>query len=278
MKFSTILRLAAIALGIVSATIMARDGFNITLNEYLNAVLTAYDDALTSVTFIVFDPAIKVLFEKVRDWFAIDLQLLPHWKHAFVLVWLFAGAFARAFASNELVPGLSAFRFLWGGFCALLAGVVAGTVPLSDPRVFWGPIACFYLYGAGVPAWIATFFPFEVHLTSPHGAGQKWVGLFWGFGAVFLRKTTVSAIMASSVFLGGNRFIGTLPASGLAALTAFIGVMGLWGFVEFAFRPAGEGDTWWQQWLGSPYARIGLDVLSVLGGAAFITYVAHVLA
>jgi hypothetical protein len=263
MKFSTILRLAAIALGIVSATIMAQRGFEISFDEDFLGFL----DWVGGIVSVPLAP-LGALIVRLLHSLGVEIELQEHWKYAFVLMWLLFGSFARANAAAEL-PGLAAFVFVWGGFCALLSGVLAGTVPLSDPGVFWWPLACLGLFTVGPPAWVATI---------DRTQGGAWLGdfrislasLLWPMG-VFILLPTVAVLMLFS-------FFETTTAQGLASLTAWIGLMGLFFLIAGAFDRKGEGDTWWQKWLGSPVTRIGLDVLAVLGGAAFLTYAAHVLA
>jgi hypothetical protein len=268
MKFSTILRLAAIALGIVSATIIAQRGFEIRFNEdilrFFEMVGEITGLIVTPFELILIRPALRLL----ATW-GYQIELQEHWKYAFILLWLFTGSLARATASARH-PGWAAFAWIWGGFCALLAGVLAGTVPLSDPGVLFRPFACFFLFFVGASAWRATFYRRE---------GETWLGAVGLFGALGLLATGIfSILLAAGIIPSGFLRSGAISAPGLATLTAFIGILGLLYLILGAFRPGRDGDTWWQRWLGSRPARIGLDVLAVLGGAAFLTYAAHALA
>lgn len=263
MKFSTILRLAAIALGIVSATIMAQRGFEIRFNEDF---LTFFNSVGEIVGVIV--TPIEIVLRHVLAWFSslgVEIELQDHWRYAFILMWLFLGAWARA----QTV--FAAFTFIWGGFCSLLAGVLAGSVPLSNPGVFWWPFACYLLFLSGGSVWIATAYRNQ-------NTNYNWLEVFWGvFGRRFFFSVVLAVIANVAIFLLFPLLRET-SAPYLATLAVFVGLAGLINLVEGAFRRAREGNTWWQQWLGSPNARMGLDMLSVLGGAAVITYLAHVLA
>src|SRR5262245_8087625 len=52
----TILRFIATLGGIMSVVLIARDGVQITLGEFLNAVAIVYDDALSAVVSFLFEP------------------------------------------------------------------------------------------------------------------------------------------------------------------------------------------------------------------------------
>lgn len=148
-------RWLAVALGIMSAVLLARDGFKISLNEYLDAIISAYDDTVTDIVLVVFEPSIKALFVNLRKWLDLDLHLLPHWKHAFVLLRLFCSVRLRARIGNPVPRGgiirsvQAIGRWAWTLFAALLGGALAGTVPLEQPALLWWATSAYFLMLTG---------------------------------------------------------------------------------------------------------------------------------
>jgi hypothetical protein len=269
MKLGAIIRLAAIALGILSATIMAQRGFEIRFNEYFLGFLDRVGDLvgipLTPVEVFLVRPALRLLHA-----LGLKIELHDHWKYAFILVWLLLRSLARVVASWQFEFRVdTVFNFTWGGFCALLAGVLAGTVPFSDPGVFWWPFAFSFLFVAGLVSRYDT-------LTGHERKTQ--LGALGVFRLLLFVFIGILALLAARVNPLKSPFFEATRAPSLAYLATFIGFLGALALMIGAVRRDGEGDTWWQKWLGSTGGRMGLDVLAVLGGAAFITWAAHALA
>lgn len=323
--FGTIFRLLAIALGIMSAVLLARDGFNISLNNYLDAVVQAYDDAIKEVALLFLEPFILVALAKLREWFDWHLQLYPHWKHAFVLLWLFFGAIARSLMSMRYWAQ-TLFTFLWGMFCSVAGGVLAGTQPLSEPGTFWWPASFYCVYMTGNFAWSATFARTE---------GWTWLesfGLFgmpklavaaacamaaglavsdpavfwWPFAAWYLYLNARAALAGQFSWgwaIGATVFValavsgisfGSSSSPGVATLAAVVGIIAALSAIEALEKTQQDSSDWdvvdeflsgststassWDRWLRDDRTRVGLDVLSVLGGAAFIVWLGNALA
>lgn len=272
-SFDTAVRILAVAAGILSATLMARDGFNISLNEYLEAILVAYDDTLKEIALVTAEPAIKMLLMKVHDWFAIDLSLYPHWKHAFALLWLFFGALARSFGSRM---HQRIFYFAWGGFCALAGGIMAGTVSLGSAAIFWWALASYGMLAIGLSLWHAAA---TARLTE-----TTWFVAFVGQLVVALAELVVVLLVlwgaAIATDSGAQLWPPRLPFSesgspGLAALAIFIVTRGVWYAVAGAW---GALDPWARRTFMGPnaYLHTALDIFSVLGGATFLVWFGHV--
>jgi hypothetical protein len=122
MKFGAIFRLAAIALGIVSATIMAQRGFEIRFNEdflgFFDAVDHLIGGMLGPVEEYLIRPALRALAA-----LGVEIQLQDHWKYVSILLWLSLGSWARGAASKRF-PQWSVFQIVWAVLCALLGGVL----------------------------------------------------------------------------------------------------------------------------------------------------------
>jgi hypothetical protein len=67
------------------------------------------------------------------------------------------------------------------------------------------------------------------------------------------------------------------PSPGLANLAAFVAVISAWFLVLALLFPDRGDRTFVERWR-SPPARTAFDVLAVLGGAAIIVYLAHLMA
>jgi hypothetical protein len=253
MTFGTIVRIAAIALGIMSAVILARDGFNIALHEYLDAVIQVYDDAFKDIALIVFEPLIAAVFTLFRDWFDWHLQLYGHWKYCFTLTWLYLAACARTEA-----PKNKLWSNLWGGCLALLVGVSSGVVPVTHWGVFLSPVLGTAVY------WLAADFPTQVRVA---GVGGFLEGLPYGF-AVWFRRVGAFALLSLPV---GHLGLSS-ENSWLASLVAFVAILAafhIWVTLWVSVRNRRL------DFFGDPDADTGVDIFAVLGGAAAIVYVAH---
>jgi hypothetical protein len=238
---STIFRLLAIALGIMSAVLIARDGFNIPLNEYLDAVVALYDDTLTQIAYAVFDPAIRAVFEALRESFAIDLELLPHWKHAFVLLWLFLGSWSRALTASS-IPHLD---ITLAGAFALLGGVAAGTVSPSGFAFFLMPVLSTTAFFIIVVALARRDFDADTTTRAPYRDLSR--GFVSALGVVPVIVFTIAAVATSVGF-----YWASSPSPGLLSLLTFVVLLSV--------------------------LTARLQALAILGGAAFLVWLSNALA
>lgn len=268
MNFAAIIRIAAILLGIMSALALARDGLGLRLFPFVDAIVTTYglllDDLFLDMVLAIFEPALNL----VKVWLDWNWSLHPHWKHAFVLLWLLFSSAART--SDGLG---NRFWWVWGGVCALLTSVLAGTAPLSDPLVFYWPLAGFLLFASvrNTDENIGTLY--RKRLPIPPFAG---VAKF--LAAITLFLLLILLLTLIPIGLPPIPFFANSPSPGLATLTAFAAMVGMACVIAALIMLRGEGSTFLQKWLGDPNARLGLDILSVLGGAAAIVYLARLMA
>jgi hypothetical protein len=256
-----------IPIGIMSALALARDGFGFKLLPWLDAVITAYgilfDDLFLDIVLVSFEP----LFALLKNWFDLNWNLYPHWKHGFVLLWLFFAAWERTALKPDAVQRwrdvplwiwfFVAIGWISAGLIALVAGVLSGTVPLEHPAVLWWPMAGFGLFIAGA------------------GARQDWLASRRD------RKPWASALGITALFIVIGSALMALPmisnsrSPGLATLAILIGSLGVLSLLVGTLFPEGEGNTFWQKWLGGRSMLLGLDVLAVLGSAAIIVWIAQ---
>lgn len=272
MRIGTILRLAAIGAGIFSTAQIMRVGLQIPLSDFLNNVIAAYDSALTILSLLV-EPVSRAAFESLNSLFGVELSLYPHWKHVFILTWLFVASQVRAnFLPSFGRFGRDKFEFLWGLLCALLAGICAGTAPISHPAVFLWSIFWLIVHRIGNTIWIATFMKIMIHRA---GNSFSWISLVAKQTFVMLKKYVVVGFVAASIS------VAVFPAtfSWLAALLLFVAMeAGL--YLKYGLsRTVGEGmgdlapgETRFDH----PATRVGLEILSVLGVASLVVWIGSI--
>lgn len=257
-------RLLTIALGIMSATIMARDGLGFQLVPFLDAVISAFDNAFKEIALRTFEPIIQAVFALLRDWFDWRLELHPHWKYAFVLLWLLFGSSARAWYSRQASPFRTLGRWTTAAVLSLLAGAFAGSAPLADPAVFWWSVAWFLLFLCALASMNPTFR--YVSQTLP----------LLSFGVIFF---AVGALVALKFIPVTIPFFQTSASPGLATLAAGVAAFAAL-FILLGARFALErdnGNSFLREWHDAIPTRIGLDTLYVLGGAATLVWLSRVL-
>ena len=242
---STILRLLAIALGIVSAAIMAQRGFQISINEDFATFFSAVDNLIGGVV----EP-LHFVVGRVLDWLRSLGWNVPHlqpgWKYVFVLLWLIFSSVARGQAAGKAASWrLRIFVWSWGGICAAIGGVLSGvTGDISTGAAF-----AYSLWCVGYLLW------------NLNTIGLRW-WLWKSFGVTGL------FCLASTIYLLTFR---PEVASGMGLAPVAIFALGA-GLLWLLMGPIDR--NWLRSWNG----RAGVDILSVLGGAAIITLLAHELA
>jgi hypothetical protein len=260
-----IFRVLGIIAGVFSLTILAWKGFHFSFGPFLLGVLEFYENQAREF-FSLFEPFIKDQLAHLRAFFGWDLQLYPHWKHAFVLMWLYFGTAARVVWVAGF-RGMAAILLLWGGLIAFVAGVLSGTVALDSTEsnmimAFW-PIAGIVVFRLGTAALNATFY---------RAAGTTWLGQFWW---ATLRRPVPFALFGALALGVGTQadkipFVQTLPSPGLALLFVVLVYLVLEALWTGASRGRGAGSMSWQKSLNDPRTRLGLDILSVIGLASAV--------
>jgi len=191
----TLIRFVTIPLGILSALGLARDGFGFKLFPFLDAIITAYgivlDDLFLDFVLAIFEP----IFNALNQWFGWSWTLFPHWKHGFVLLWLFLATEHRAYVPPSFVWGREGIwsavdaivRWFWVALSALLGALLAGTIPLDHSAVFWWPVAMYFLY------WSGDYFLMSLVAMAARSAG---VHRFLALGAPDLGFAAIVAMFA----------------------------------------------------------------------------------
>lgn len=186
----TIVRLLAIALGIMSATAMAVNGFEVPVNQGLMDVLEGVRELVGTIVW----PFEKLIVMPVVNWLHAQgarFDLYAHWKTAFVLLWLYFAAFSRAAVATGYSLGRTVYVWLLSGVCALAGGVLAGTAPLSHPAVFWWPASALLFSDIALRA-----------MNAARGSGDlriTWLTYFAPVALAYFAVAAFCALMAASV-------------------------------------------------------------------------------
>lgn len=249
-----VLRWLGIAAGIASLSVLAWKGFEFALGDFLIAVLEYYEGEVGRL-FALLEPLINRQLSHLREWFGWNLQLYPHWKHAFILLWLYFGACARGYWQTGKA-GSAAFVALWGGLVALVAGAASGTVALGNARgsmfiALW-PIAGVIVFELGYNAWVATF---------DRDRRDTWLADFGALTGFTLTRIALPGLLALVVGALIPQ-VRALPNPGLSllfALTVVLAAFWVW-----------QGSRDKVRLLDDANSRIGFDMLTVIGGACVV--------
>ena len=133
--------------GALSVTILIKHGFEFGVSRTFDLVFTYYD-ALLGLLFSWVEPYISVGLTWLGDLFSLNLNLHPHWKHIFVLIWIY---FFRDAATDfqKGFFGSGVFLFVWGAIVALATSVASGVVaPVTGNWKAQFGIAFFPVLGA----------------------------------------------------------------------------------------------------------------------------------
>lgn len=148
MNLGTIIRLLAIALGIMSAVLLAHSALGIRFNEDFLWGLAWVEWLVGQIVWPV-----EQVVVPMKQWLhdqGIIFDLYAHWRNAFVLLWLLFGTEMRVALPIRVNTSLGTnihivVRWLCAALAALVGGLLAGTVPLDHPAVLWWPVMALFL-------------------------------------------------------------------------------------------------------------------------------------
>lgn len=252
----TMLGLAGLALGIFSATMMAWKGlgYQPVFHEFFARLEQLAGEAVAPLE----EFALRPLIAWVRS-FGFDVQLYPHWKHAFVLMWLIFGRSAQVFA--RLDRSFAVRAWLWSAGLSLLSGLFAGTVPLSSYAVLWWPCATYCAFNVLIMLW-------------PSDWGTDWSGAI-GFGLATVAFVALAAGGVPDIVPRHVIPFDDSQSPGLALLACFALVFGCL-FVFVGLQDLSEGGkneyALERGGIDSNLTQLGLSILGILGTAAFLSW------
>lgn len=151
----------SIALGALSIFSLLQQGMEFGLSSVAKSIITYYDVTLGAI-FSKFEPLAVFAIEYFNEYFDLELTLLPHWKHVFVLLWLYF--FADAATDYELgFTGTAIFLIVWGLLIAFSVSIIAGSInsnPLnwkSNFGIAFVPVVGAFVFTIVRRMWHATF-------------------------------------------------------------------------------------------------------------------------
>lgn len=129
-------------MGIGSILVFARDGLHIFIHDSLDWILTLTDSVLS----LVLNEQIIALLE---DILGVRLDLEPHWRQATAIIGLGLLSCARSLRAGGANAAERTFSQLNAYACALVGGLFAGTIDISDRGmlpIFAVTIAVYFLF------------------------------------------------------------------------------------------------------------------------------------
>lgn len=146
----------------LSLVVLVWHGFHLGLAAPLGLALQWYE-SFVHFLFGWAEPYIRHMLGVISVMSGLHLHLFAHWRHIFILMWLYFAADAKTQWSADF-KGTAVFQAVWGGIIALCAAATAGSVSLDSaaesivPRLVLivAPVFGYFVYQIGNGAWWAT--------------------------------------------------------------------------------------------------------------------------
>jgi hypothetical protein len=207
-------------------------GFNQGFASLTGRILEYYED-FARAFFGWAEPCLDAILRYTLGWTALRFQLYPHWKHIFLIMWIYFGSdvmthwkFGSALggSAGAARKRLAISLAFCSGLVALAISIAAGVVPLYDAKsntlMFAIVVAGFVSYEWAVNALATTFI---------RDQNETWWAAFRGHVRFPLQVAAVGAIM---VLLGNQiakvQVLKTLPAPSIALLAISVVLLALY--------------------------------------------------
>ena len=258
-----------VLLGILSVVMLAK--YVVLHGDFVSPLQLMLDfyEKLTHAIFGWAEPLIDRILRPAREYLSLDLHLKPHWKHVFVLLWLYFGTYARVYWSKGEKLS-AAFSIPCGFVLALLASTLAGSINdetvASGAVVFFLPIAAMILFEYGISL-------FNWFFANIMGLEFRALMRF-----TFIQFALPQALIGAAIFSGLAAIITVYSLSvtniglvGLAIYCFTIAVYWMLRALRRVWLMFGAGTDFRSRILQAPGTRIGLLMLAtLLGGVLFV--------
>lgn len=256
----------AALLAALSFAAIGSSGFHLAGGDVVSAF-----DSLMRTLFAPLESPLDKFVRWAGERLGAGLRLHGHWKYAFVLLWLYFLALARIWwgAGGR---GAAIFSVAWGGLVALASALVFGSVEI-DPlsRSFLAnaiigsvPLTAYALFTIGIGAWATIFLGRE---------GRGWFAAFNSWTRGDLGLTAIGAIALGFALVAIHLTDQEMPNAGLMLAGGFVGLLAFYLIgvgVRDVRKLRGDGESWFGAFARMQSPRIGMLVVSSLGGAAAV--------
>lgn len=267
----SILWWTGVVVGALALAALIVHGFGVAVGMPFGGVLDTYE-IVSQAMFGKFEPAIEHGLALLQNRTGHALHLYPHWKHVFLLLWIYVLADLRsAVEQNKFVTAL--ILFLFGTVVAFIASIGAGTVPLDGeaPASSHTLLLAFPVLGVTLHqvAWCL------LESVGSRAAGESAVMRF----IMFVREEVVPIALGGATAVAlcfYSRSIPLLAQSsdpGVALLVAALvslAVFHLWRGGVYAALDRHPDENWWRTVARTGSARLAAFMLATLCGAALI--------
>jgi hypothetical protein len=213
-------------------------------------VLIAYDFEWKRIALHWLEPALRTGVAMLRGWTGWRLELQDHWRHVFLLLFLYFGAGARLAWRQQDAAGV-AVRVIVGLATAVLASVAFAVASPGDAAASIAgalfPVGAIVVYALVVSAWVAARYKDD---------GPTWPARFFGNagGYPLIYASGGAAIVLLALAMNAAGLLPRARAPGVAVLLVLICVLAL--FLRWSERRAQLKDN------------IGVLMLETIGAAA----------
>ena len=267
----SILWWTGVVVGALALSALIAHGFAIAVGAPFGGVLDTYE-IVSQAVFGKFEPAIERWLAIAQHRTGRELHLYPHWKHIFLLLWLYVLADLRS-AIEQSKYLVALLLFMAGTLIALVAGVGAGTVtldgeaPASSHTVLLAfPVLAVTLHQV---AWCL------LESIASRTAGESALGRF----IMFVREEVLPIALGGLIAVALCFYAPSIPllaqssdpgvALLIAALVA-LAVFHLWRGGVYVALDRHPSENWWHAVSRTGSARLAAFMLATLAGTALI--------
>lgn len=239
-------RLPGVLLAAISLVMLMTPAFGIQFKPWFVEFLKELEDWEVTLFFQFITPHVEAVIDYLNTTFDWHLKVADWWHHAFVLLWLLHGSWARNLSRGQ-GWGYLLCLLIWGGVTALVAGVATGTAPLNSAALLLWPFAGFAAFATGNLSWEA------VRVRAPRSPPLMYAAL----------ATLLAYLGYAFTEPWTSLFETVVPSPGLLDLAGIIGITGL-GFILIGLLRT-ERDS---AHIDNELTSLGFEIIGAFGLAA----------